>query len=41
MSPEADPNPRKVFDEAVSYAVQIANNYLQLLQTHDIPLGKL
>ena len=41
MSPEADPNPRKVFDEAVSYAVQIANNYLQLLQTHDIPLDGL
>ncbi len=41
MSGDADPNPRKKFDEAVSYAVQIANGVLRKLETHDISLSGL
>jgi len=41
MSGEADPNPRKKFDEAVDYAVQIDKDYLCKLETHDIPLSGL
>src|SRR5579859_3377149 len=41
MSNECNPNPRKVFDEAVRYAVQISNSCLQLLQANDIQLDGL
>ena len=41
MSGEADPNPRKKFDEAVIYAVQIANGFLRKLETYDIRLSGL
>src|SRR5437868_1757832 len=36
-----DQNPRNKFDEAIKYALQVANGYLRLLDGHKIPLAGL